>query len=128
MILADTTVVIDYLRAPTARLVKIIQSEQASICGVTIAEVYAGARSLGDFKKYDRALSLFRVVSIRKKTWADLGHNLAVLGAAAVTVPLPDALIATVAIDNNLELWNHDRHFANMQKVLTPLKLFQEPP
>jgi predicted nucleic acid-binding protein len=127
MILADTTVVIDYLRSPTARLVKIIQTHQAAICGATLSEVYAGARLPADFKKYDKALTLFGVVAIRKKTWPNLGRNLAQLGAKGITVPFPDALIATVAIDNDLELWNHDRHFADMQKVLPALKLFQEP-
>ena len=43
-------------------------------------------------------------------------------------MPFPDALIATIAIDNDLELWNYERHFADMQKVLPALKLFQEPP
>ena len=128
MILADTTVVVDYLRAPTPRLVKIIQSRQAAICGVTLAEIYAGARSQADFRKYDSALSVFGVVPIRKKNWAELGRNLSALGAKAITVPFPDALIATVAIDNDLELWTHDRHFEDMQRVLTALKLFQDPP
>ena len=48
--------------------------------------------------------------------------------AKGITVPFPDALIATIAIDNDLELWNYERHFADMQKVLPALKLFQEPP
>ncbi len=67
-------------------------------------------------------------MAIRKKTWANLGRNLAQLGAKGITVPFADALIATVAIDNDLELWNYDRHFADMQKLLPALKLFQEPP
>jgi hypothetical protein len=33
MILADTTLVVDYLRAPTGRLVKIIKDHAAAICG-----------------------------------------------------------------------------------------------
>jgi predicted nucleic acid-binding protein len=128
MILADTTVVIDYLRAPTARQVKIIQAHQAAICGPTISEVYAGARSPGDFKKYDKALSLFGLLAIRKKTWPNLGRNLAELGAKGITVPFPDALIATLGIDNDIEVWARDPHFPMMQKVLPGLRLFQEPP
>ena len=69
MILTDTTVVIAYLRAPTVRLVKIIQTHYAAISCATLSEVYAGARLPADFKKYDKALSLFGVVAIRKKTW-----------------------------------------------------------
>ncbi len=128
MILTDTSVIIDYLRAPTARLVKIIQAQQAAICGPTIAEVYAGARSPADFKKYDNALSLFGMVPVPKKAWPSLGRNLAGLGTKGITVPFADGLIATIAIDNNLELRQHDRHFSDIQKVLPALKLFQEPP
>ncbi len=43
-------------------------------------------------------------------------------------MPLADALIATVAIDTSLELWNYDAHFPLIQTVLPQLKLFQEPP
>ncbi len=127
MILTDTTVVIDYLRAPTVRLVKIIQMNQAAICGPTISEIYAGARSPADFKKYDKALSLFVFAAIRKKTWPNLGRNLAKLGAKGITVPFPDALIATLGIENDIEVWARDPHFPMMQKVLPQLKLFQEP-
>lgn len=128
MILTDTSVIIEYLRAPTARLVKIIQGHEAAICGATIAEVYAGARSPADFKKYDKSLSCFGIVPIPRKIWPSLGRNLALLGAKGITVPFPDALIATVALENDLQLWQHDRHFPEIQKVIPALKLFQEPP
>lgn len=64
MILADTTVIIDYLRRPTARLVAIAQTQHAAICGVTVAEVYAGARSPADFARYDITLALFGSVPV----------------------------------------------------------------
>jgi predicted nucleic acid-binding protein len=44
-----------------------------------------------------------------------------------VTVPFPDALIATLAIAENLELWTRDLHFTQIQRVLPSLRLFQEP-
>lgn len=128
MILADTTVVIDYLTAPTVRMVKILRRHAPAICGVTLAEVYAGARSPGDFKKYDTALSVFGLVPIPKKLWPSLGRNLALLGSKGVPVPFPDAVIATVALDNDLELWQHDHHFEDIQAVIPRLRLFQEPP
>src|SRR5438876_427881 len=111
MILADTTVVVDYLRKPTPQMVQIIQHHEAAICGATLAEIYAGARSPAAFKKYDKSLSVFRRVAIPKKIWPSLGRNLALLAAKGTTVPFPDALIATVALENDLELWHLDRHF-----------------
>jgi predicted nucleic acid-binding protein len=57
MILAETTVVIDFLRTPTPRLLKIIQDNNAAICGVTVAEIFAGAKAVSDFAHYMAALS-----------------------------------------------------------------------
>jgi len=50
------------------------------------------------------------------------------LGAKGISVPFPDALIATVALEDDLELWQHDPHFLAIQKVIPNLKIFQEPP
>ena len=38
------------------------------------------------------------------------------------------SLIATVAIEINIELWTYDSHFQMIQSVLPQLRLFQEPP
>lgn len=89
MILADTTLAIDFLRAPTPRLIRIIKDHGAAICGATLAEVYAGARSPAHFKKYDKALSVFGLVSIPKKIWPSLGRNLALLGGKGIMFHLP---------------------------------------
>ncbi len=44
-----------------------------------------------------------------------------------MTVPFSDALLATVAIENGLELWAHNTQFVHIQRVLPGLRLFQEP-
>jgi predicted nucleic acid-binding protein len=128
MILADTTLAIEYLRRPTPRLIKIIQDQQAAICGVTVAEVYAGARSAADFTRFDTTLALFGSVPVPLDIWPRLGRNIAALGAAGITVPFPDIIIATLAIDLDVELWQRDHHFPLIQTVLPKLKLFTEPP
>lgn len=128
MILAETTVVIGFLKAPTPRMLQIIHDHQAAICGVTIAEVYAGARSVTDFARYDVSLALFGSVPVALDIWPRLGRNIAALGANGVTASFPDILIATVAIDLDLELWHNDHHFPLIQTVLPQLKFFQVPP
>jgi len=45
-----------------------------------------------------------------------------------VTVPLTDALIATLGIENDLEVWALDSHFVAMQSVLTRLRLYTPSP
>jgi len=39
MILVDTTLVVDYLRAPTPRMIQTIKDHGAAICGATLAEI-----------------------------------------------------------------------------------------
>lgn len=60
--------------------------------------------------------------------WDLVGENLAALYARGITVPFPDVVIATLGIENDIEVWARDPHFPVMQMVLPRLKLFQEPP
>ncbi len=128
MILADTSVVIDYERAPTPRLQQIIHNHQVTICGVTVAEVYAGAKTAAQLSHLATVLGNFGSVPIPESIWDKLGRNLFELRIHGIAVPFTDALIATLAIENDLEVWTHDKHFAMIQGVLPQLKLFQEPP
>jgi predicted nucleic acid-binding protein len=128
MILTDTSVVVQFLRVPTPRLLQIIQNSHAGICGATVAEVYAGARSAPDLARLTAALGLFGSVTIPGDLWPKLGHNLFSLRTSGITVPFTDALIATVAIENALELWTYDAHFPLIQNAVPQLKLFHEPP
>jgi predicted nucleic acid-binding protein len=57
-----------------------------------------------------------------------VGDNLAALRRGGITVPFPDTVIATVGIENDVEVWTRDPHFPAMQSVLPQLKLLQEPP
>jgi predicted nucleic acid-binding protein len=128
MILTDTSVVVTCQRRPTLRLLKIIQDHEAAICGVTHAEIYAGARTPADFVHCAALLALFRQVAIPDSLWRELGRNLFTLRTQGITVPFPDALIASVALANALELWTYDAQYALIQGALPQLRLFQEPP
>jgi predicted nucleic acid-binding protein len=114
--------------APTPRSQQIIQDNAAAICGVTLAEVYAGAKNAADIALFAAALGVFGRVAIPDSIWEMLGRSLSLLRTHGIAVPFPDALIATVAIQLQLELWTNDAHFLMIQSVLPQLKLCQEPP
>jgi predicted nucleic acid-binding protein len=127
MILADTSVVVVVERRPTPRLLKLIHDHGAAVCGVTAAELHAGATSPAELDRCAAALAGFQQVPIPDALWEAVGRNQALLRANGLTVPLVDTAIATVALAHQLELWTYDIHFAHMQKYLPGLKLFQEP-
>jgi predicted nucleic acid-binding protein len=95
---------------------------------VTRAEVLAGARNPADRVNLVGLLAQFAQVPTPDSIWDEFGDNLNALRSGGVTVPFPDAILATLAIANDIELWTRDSHFTLMQRVLSRLKLFAEPP
>lgn len=71
MILADTSVVIDWLRAPSTHLRGIISTHAVAIGGVTVAEIFAGARTAVELARYPAALALFGNVPIPLDIWEE---------------------------------------------------------
>jgi predicted nucleic acid-binding protein len=128
MILVDTSVVIDWSQGKDAKLIQLMPSLPVAVCGVTQAEVLHGSRDPAHRQKLLADLATFRFVPMPDALWITVGDNLAALRSSGITVPLPDAVIATLGIVNDIEVWARDPHYTTMQKVLTTLKLFQEPP
>jgi predicted nucleic acid-binding protein len=128
VILTDTSVVIVYERAPTPRLRRIAADNDAAVCGVALAEMFAGVRTPADEVRCRTALADFQPLSIPETLWETVGSNQARLRANGVTVPLTDTVVASLAVALNLELWAYDAHFVLIQRILPALKLFHEPP
>ena len=80
MILADASVVIVYERVPTARLKKIIADAGAVVCGLTVAELFAGVRSAKDESKLRTALADFQSLSITDAVWDYQAQSVPIIG------------------------------------------------
>ena len=128
MILVDSTVLIDCLRASDAKLLALLHAEGAGVCGVVRAEILHGARNVAHRSQVVQFLDSFTQVNIPGSLWDAVGDTLAELRRKGVTVPFPDGVLATLAIALDVELWSRDQHFQLMQKVLPMLRLYQEPP
>jgi predicted nucleic acid-binding protein len=128
MILVDTSVVIDWSRGKDANLRKLMPSLPVAVCGVTQAELLHGSRDPAHRQKLLNDLATFQLVPMPDALWITVGDNLAALRSAGITVPFQDVVIATIAIENDVELWARDAQFQMIQTVLPRLKLFQEPP
>src|SRR5437762_1820209 len=118
MILVDAGVLIDFLRTKDAKLDRLFRTEPMAICGVTRAEILAGRRGAKDRQRLLRFLRRFDQVLTPESCWDIVGDNLAALNSRGITVPFPDAVIATLGIENDFEVWARDPHFLTMQTVL----------
>jgi predicted nucleic acid-binding protein len=128
MILVDASVLIDFLRTKDPKLDRQFRSEPVAVCGVTRAEILAGARRVPDRHRLLLFLNRFQQVPMPDGLWDMVGDNIAALNARGLTVPFPDAVVATLGIENDIEVWARDPHFPTMQKILARLKLFHEAP
>jgi predicted nucleic acid-binding protein len=122
MILAETSVAIEVYRHHPARVLQIIVAHDAAVCGVTAAELYAGARTAAEQARCAATLAAFQALLIPDTVWPAVGRTIAALRAKGITIPFPDAVLATLAVELDTELWTYDAHFALMQSVLTGLR------
>ena len=126
MILADSCVIIDYLRNPTPEAKKIFSRNEIAICGVVKAEILRGAASSSQLSKLEKALECFENIPFVEEYWADLAQMLNNLKILGVAVPFQDAMIALLAIKSGALLWTADKHFQLIKSVYPSLTLFKE--
>src|SRR5262249_12877988 len=128
MILVDSSVLIDWSRGKNGKLRGLISSLPVAVCCIAQAELLHSSRDPAHRQKLLADLAALLFVPLPDAIWIPVGDNLAALRANGITVPLLDAVVATLGIENDLEVWARDPHFPTMQKVLPRLKLFQELP
>ncbi len=124
MILADTSVIIDFWKYPDKKKKEIFDNNEIAVCHVVRAELIHGARSEREKKKIENALNEFTHLEIDDEVWESLGDILYTLKKEGLTVPFQDALIAAVAIKHKCQLWNLDKHFPKMSEKIKELELF----
>lgn len=128
MILIDASVLFDHTRAKDPNVARLIALNPIAICGVTRTEALHGVRTFKERMDLIKTLNSYPQVSTPESIWDEAGDHLALLRSKGLTIPIPDVILATVAIHHDLEVWARDHHFPLMQKWLPALKLFQEPP
>jgi predicted nucleic acid-binding protein len=114
VILADSTVIIDYLRGKDLKLRGLVTSNPVAVCGLVRAEILYGARDAAHRTHLIGQLASFHQVLFPEPLWDAVGDNLAALRRNAFTFPFPDVAIATLGIHENIEVWTRDRHFADI--------------
>jgi predicted nucleic acid-binding protein len=89
MILADTSVVIDWLRLPSLLSRRIIGSHQPSIRGVSLTELLVGVRTEPERSKLMRQLAVFGRSTVEEPVWEIAGRIGAAMESAGFAHPFP---------------------------------------
>ena len=124
-LLTDTNIFIEFWKHPSPELIHQFEKEDIVICGVIRSELLHGAVSEKNLNEISHALSCFPCYEMATNDWDKLGRMLFLLRTKGLTVPFPDAIIAYLAIKNQLTIWSNDNHFHMIQKVYPELLMYE---
>lgn len=125
-ILLDTCAWIDFLRSKQGLLgdyvEQAIRNDVAVMCHVTIAELLQGAKGNKEKQQLELLFDSIESLSVTNEDWMAAGVTLQSLREKGITLPLTDALIAAVAVRNDLPVLTEDKHFQHLPVRLMEYK------
>lgn len=89
-------------------------ADRAAICSVSIAELWAGARTPKDTDQLDSLIATLVVIEVEGPDWASAGTTLQNLKQKGLSLSLTDALIAMVARRRAIAVLTQDAQFAHL--------------
>ena len=117
-ILIDTCAWIDFLRSKKGILgdyvANAIETDQALLCGPVITELLQGAKGKKETQQLELLISGIETLGVVTNDWVKAGLCLQHLRKKGITLPVTDALIATIAIRNSVPVLTVDKHFKNL--------------
>jgi len=122
MVLVDTTVWIDFFadrdEPHVATLQELIENEEdIFLCGVILAEVLQGIQSDTEFFKTKEYLGDLIFLPMRQATFLRAAEVYRSLRKKGITIRKPvDCMIASVAIEYDIQLLHNDRDFDHIAK------------
>lgn len=115
MVIPDSDVWIDYFKNPASpqamALDALISLDEAALVGIVVTEVLRGARTTARQRKIQQMFEGVDYVETSLRSWTRAGIIAAALDAEGTPIPLPDAIVAAVAIEEGHELFTRDKHF-----------------
>ena len=122
MVLVDTNVWIDFFadrdEPHVATLQELIENEEdIFLCGVILAEVLQGIQSDTEFFKTKEYLGDLIFLPMRQATFLRAAEVYRSLRKKGITIRKPvDCMIASVAIEYDIQLLHNDRDFDHIAK------------
>ena len=117
-VIVDTSAWIQYFRRgkslEASEVRSLLDSDNVVLVGVVYAELLRGTRSDEQRETLVDSLQALPYVETDMETWRLAGEVLSSLERKGQRIPLPDALIAAIAIRNGLSVYTQDSHFSRI--------------
>jgi predicted nucleic acid-binding protein len=124
MVLIDTTVWIDFFAGTqlphVATLERLIKNrEDICICGIILTEVLQGIREKSEFQKTKELFNAMIFLPMPYSVFLGAAEIYRALRRKGITIRNSvDCMIASVAIENDIQLLHNDRDFTPIEKYL----------
>lgn len=120
-VLIDTSAWIEFFRPEgdvnyQNQVSQLIEDNEAAICGLILVELLRGARSDKEYRELNDRLNTLHYLPTPETTWRTSGQLASQLLRKGVQIPTVDLTIAVIAIENNLPIFHHDKHFGILEK------------
>jgi predicted nucleic acid-binding protein len=130
-VLVDSSAWLEFFKPAGKPLFKevitgLISNQIIVIPGIIKVEILRGSRSHQEYEMLDNTLNGVQYLGVSEVFWKRLSLFNYDLSRKGVNVPLPDAYIALLAIENDVELLHFDRHF-DLIAGKSKLKVFKLP-
>jgi len=130
-ILIDTSAWVDFLRARGGVLGDVVEralsDDTALMCGVVVAELLQGAKGQKEVQQLEFLFANVACLPVLPDDWHDAGRALQALRLRGVTLPLSDAIIASVAKRHGVSILTADAHFKHLSVGLVEAPLPPDP-
>ena len=114
-VMIDTSAWVDFFRNRNSQtgdmVAELIQTDKAFITGPVIAELLHGVRGKKETNQLDVLFDTIPCMDVEHTDWVNTGKKLQALQKRGLTVPLTDALIASIAMRLDMAVLTLDKHF-----------------
>ena len=123
-VLIDTSIWIEFFNRDSSQpgdlLQQLLLEGRAATTGIILTELLQGAKLEKEFEAILSIVSAVPVLEATLDTWVQAGRISFGLRRKGITIPTTDLVIATVAIQNECQVFSLDPHFNKIPN----LKLF----
>ena len=123
-VLIDTSIWIEFFNRDSSQLGDLLQQllleGRAATTGIILTELLQGAKLEKEFEAILSIVSAVPVLEATLETWVQAGRISFGLRRKGITIPTTDLVIATIAIQNECQVFSLDPHFNKIPN----LKLF----
>ena len=122
VLLIDTSAWIDFFRGKqntvTDAVQLALQLGLARLCGPVKAELLQGAKTKKEKQQLNVLFDAVENLAVSESDWETAGASLQTLRENGTTLPLTDALIATIANRHKAHVLTLDHHFSHLKVQL----------